>query len=102
MNRKTREELNEMSKKVFGTSSRWQKIVNNGIAEPYERDRKVMVPRANGTLVEKVFVDKKSVVKHYTVDEVRKLMQDILESRNTVKSTDKQIESETTETVAVE
>jgi hypothetical protein len=77
---KENQELNELSKEVFGTSSRWRKIVNNGVAEPFERDREVMVPTSKG-MEKKTFTDKKSIIKHYTVEEVHKLMLDILESR---------------------
>ncbi len=81
MDRKTREELNEMSKKVFGTASKWQKLVNDGVKDTYERDREVMVPAANGSLLKKTFTDRKYVLKRYSVEEVRKLMQDVLDER---------------------
>ncbi len=81
MDRKAREELNEMSKKVFGTTSKWQKLVNKGVAEPYQREREVMVPGANGNLLKKTFTDTKHVKKRYSVEEVRKLMQDELDER---------------------
>jgi hypothetical protein len=80
MDRKTRDELNQLSKQVFGTSSRWQKIVNNGVAEPMSRERDVIVPTSKG-LKTKTYTDKKTVVRHYSVDEVKKLMEDILEER---------------------
>lgn len=78
MNRKEREELNELSKLVFGSSSKWQKLVNRGINEPYERDREVMIPTKNGRFTKKVFTDRKNVLKRYSVEEVRNLMQDML------------------------
>ena len=81
MDYKTRQELNQLSKQVFGTSSKWQKLVNDGFPEAYGRDREVMIPRANGEFVKKIFTEKKSIIKRYTVDEVRKLMEDVLESR---------------------
>lgn len=81
MTRQEREELNQMSKRVFGTTSRWKKIIDHGVAEDFERDREVMLPRANGHVVKKVYTDKKSVIRHYTVAEVRKLMEDILTKR---------------------
>lgn len=77
MDRNTREELNSLSKEVFGSSSRWQKFVNKGVSEPFERDREVMIPKANGQFVKKTFTDKKSIVRRYSVEEVRKLMVDI-------------------------
>lgn len=84
MKRELRDQLNQLSKEVFGTSSRWQKIINNGVLEPYERDREVMIPRANGTLDKKTFTDKKTVVRHYSVEEVLTLMNEILEKRKNV------------------
>lgn len=86
-----RQELNALSKQVFGTTSKWQKLVNNGVAEPFERDREVMVPRADGTLVKKTFTDRKYVLKHYSVEEVEKLMTDVLKARaelNTLRPAD--------------
>jgi len=80
MDRQTREELNSLSKEAFGSSSRWQKLVNNGFAEPHEREREVMVPR-NGSVIKKVFKDRKSILKRYSVDEIRKVMTEILEAR---------------------
>lgn len=81
MERKVREELNELSKKVFGASSRWQKIVDKGVLEPMERTREAMI-MVNGVPEKKTFTDRKSVKKHYTVDEVRNLMLSELVQRN--------------------
>jgi hypothetical protein len=81
MTREVRENLNRLSKEVFGTSSRWAKIVNNGVAEPMEREREVTVPDGKGGVKVKTFKDKKSVVKHYTPDEVCSMMLEILVSR---------------------
>jgi hypothetical protein len=53
--------------------------VNDGVKEPYERERKVMVPTPTG-LKEKTFVDKKSMVRRYSVEEVRQLMLDMIEA----------------------
>jgi hypothetical protein len=83
-----RQELNKLSKEAFGTSSKWQKLITVGVAEPYERDREVMVPTSKG-IVKKTFTDKKSIVKYYSLEEVKKLMVDILESRNTKTETAK-------------
>jgi hypothetical protein len=88
MDRKTREELNKLSLECFGSSSRWQKVMDKGVAEPFERDREVMVPTSKG-VEKKVFTDKKSVVKHYSLEEVKKLMHDILESRKNTAPTEK-------------
>lgn len=81
MDHKTKQELNQMSLEVFGTSSKWQKLVNDGVKDPMERDREVMVPRANGELIKKTFTDRKYVIRRFTVDEVRTLMQGILDGR---------------------
>jgi hypothetical protein len=87
IDRKTREELNALSKEVFRASSRWQKFVDNGVSEllteevtelvpgekegdePTERKVKIPVKRADGA--------HQYFVKRYTVDEVRTLMLDL-------------------------
>ncbi len=81
MTREVRENLNRLSKEVFGSSSKWKKICDQGVAEPFERDREVTVPDGRGGVKVKTFTDKKFVVKHYTADEVAKMMLDILISR---------------------
>lgn len=81
MDSKTKQELNELSKQVFGKSSRWQKWVNKGIPEPFQKDRQVLIPNRNGTFTTKTFTDTKYVLKHYTVEEVRKFMEDVLSDR---------------------
>lgn len=80
MNRKIREEMNELSLKVFGTTSKWKKILENGTIDVLERDREVMVPTRKGITM-KVFKDRKTVTKYYTFDEVRKIMEDVLTDR---------------------
>lgn len=74
MDRKTTEELNELSKKAFGSSSRWRKIVEKGVPEPMSRQREVTLPNKSGGLEVKVFTDHKNVLKRYSVDEIRDLM----------------------------
>lgn len=74
MDRKTTEELNELSKKAFGSSSRWRKFMEKGVMEPMSRQREVTLPTKNGGLEIKVFTDHKSIIKRYTVDEIRDLM----------------------------
>ena len=73
-----RQELNALSKKAFGSSSRWQKLITKGFAEPVERQREVMVPNKKGVPTMKTFTDKKKVVRHYTVEELRKLMEEVI------------------------
>lgn len=88
MNRKTREEMNELSKKVFGTSSRWQKIVNNGVVDSYQEQSTKIVPnRTTGQLEAKNFQVTKPVFRRYTVEQVKELMESILLSRSAVANT---------------
>lgn len=87
VDRQTRDELNALSKEVFGASSRWQKLIDKGYAEvlteevteyvPAEvegqegTERKVNVPikRQDGAVL--------STTKHHTVDSVRTYMLDL-------------------------
>ncbi len=80
MTYKERQELNKLSKQVFGASSKWQKMVTKGFGESFEREREVMVPTRTG-VTKKVFTDRKKVIKHYSVEEIKKFMLDVLESR---------------------
>ena len=84
MTRNEKQELNEMSKKVYGTSSKWKKLVDYGFPEEFSRDREVLVPKANGELTKRTFTDKKFVMHRFTVEEVKKIMQDELDRRATV------------------
>lgn len=72
-------EMNRLSKEVFGTSSKWRKLVE-GVPETLQRDREVMIPTKYGP-IKKVFTDKKIVFKRYTVEEVKQHMVDTLASR---------------------
>lgn len=81
-----REELNKLSLEAFGTSSKWQKLVIRGEPEVYEREREVMVPKLDGSLVKKTFKDRKSVLRRYSVEEIRKVMTDLLAERATLKN----------------
>lgn len=81
MNRNDRETLNKLSKEVFGSSSKWQKLVNDGFTDTMTRDREAMIPSKNGPQM-KTFVDKKLVNRRYTVEEVTQLMLDVLKKRN--------------------
>jgi hypothetical protein len=84
VDRKTREELSALSKEVFGASSRWQKLINNGTPElvteevtelvpgekeedePTERKVNVPVKRKDGA--------HQYQLKRHTVDSVREYM----------------------------
>ena len=78
---KERQELNELSLKTFGTTSKWQKLLDDGVSQLYTREREVMVPKANGEITKKTFTDKEYRTKRYTVEEVRKAMVDALEAK---------------------
>jgi hypothetical protein len=87
IDRKTRDELSALSKEVFGASSRWQKLMNDGVQEllteevtelvPGEKEgdepteRKVWVPvkRSDGAL--------QYSIKRYTLEEVHAYMLDL-------------------------
>jgi hypothetical protein len=81
--RKDREFLNVLSKEVYGTSSRWGKIVRNGVVELVTQEISEIVPGVDGApdteKVQKVPVKRdegalQSTVKHYSVEEVKVLM----------------------------
>jgi hypothetical protein len=91
MEYKTRQELNELSLKAFGASSRWQKFVNRGVPQLYERDREVVLADQMGKLGKKVFTDQKVVIHRFTVEEVKKHMMQILEDRHTREKLQKEI-----------
>ena len=82
MEYKTRKELDELSLRAFGTSSKWKKLVDKGIPQLYERDREVIVPNKDGQLSKKVYTEQKYVTKRYTAEEVKKHMMQILEDRH--------------------
>ena len=83
VNRELKQELNELSKEVFGSSSRWHKLVTQGYAEllteevtefvPGEKEgdegttRKVSVPKLHKGI-------KQSVTRFHTVESVHELM----------------------------
>lgn len=84
LTRTERDELNALSKEVFGSTSRWQKLINSGYPklltekvtelvpateegkEDTTREVDVPVKRANGTY--------QSVLTRYTVDGIREYM----------------------------
>ena len=83
MDRKTREELSQLSTQVFGSSSKWQKFVEDGEMVPVmetvkvldgatketkEEQRQVMHMGKNGAEVPKF------EIKHYTAETIRERM----------------------------
>lgn len=81
---KTRKELNELSKEVFGSSSRWQKIITKGYAEVSFEEVTETVPAAKEgdaettqTAQKPVMVGTnayKQLVKYQTLETVREYM----------------------------
>lgn len=77
-------ELNELSRDVFGASSRWRKMIYPGVAEIVMEDVKELVPRnddSGESDEQDVQVPVKrrdgamiSVIKHHTADSIRDYM----------------------------
>src|SRR5579859_7420625 len=104
VSRQVKEELNALSKEVFGSTSRWQKLINNGHPEliteevtefvpgPTDDDpgmeRKVQVPvkNPNGTY--------RSTLKRYTVESVREYMLERKKQLDEIKARIKQHQEE--------
>lgn len=82
--RKDREELNALSKDVFGTSSRWQKLVDKGYLELLQEEKEEEVPaekEGEAPTTRKVTVpilneagQKQHVVKRHTFQSVKEFM----------------------------
>lgn len=81
--RKERDELNALSKELFGSSNKWRKLVEKGYTEAVTRVVKEEIPGENGaepTVKEsRVLVltesgGKQSVTKYHTVESVKALM----------------------------
>lgn len=82
--RQTRQELNALSKEVFGASSRWQKLVNKGYSKLLTEEVEETIPAdENGEnggiqMIAKPVLRKdgatQSTLEHHTVDSVKELM----------------------------
>lgn len=81
--RQERDELNALSKELFGSANKWRNLVEKGYTEPVTRMIKEEVPGENGaesTFKEsRVFLltesgGKQSVIKYHTVESVKALM----------------------------
>ena len=90
MEYKTRQELNELSLKAFGVSSRWKKIMDRGLQQTYERDREVVLAMQNGKLEKKVFTDQKVVIHRLSAEEVKNYMVQIIETKNALQKVKEQ------------
>lgn len=84
VDRKTRLELDALSKDVFGASSRWQKLINKGYTElvtkevtetvPAEKEGDAPTTKQVQVPVLTEFGAKQSVVKYHTVESVREFL----------------------------
>lgn len=96
VDRKTRLELNALSKDVFGVSSKWQKLVEKGYLEEVTEEVTETVPAekegdAPTTKTVRVPVltasgGKQSVLKRYTVDSVREFLLERQKSLNILRA----------------
>ncbi len=86
MNRKSREELNALSKEVFGLSSRWQKLVNKGFQQPEILEK--MIPNSETGKVEKVqFTTHNKITLRHTEESVGQLMTNLKKQRESAMET---------------
>jgi hypothetical protein len=69
MKKDERLKLNELSKKVYGKSSRWQKMMNRGSVETLTR------------ILEDGTEQKYKGIKRYTVEEVQAIMEKELQAK---------------------
>jgi CRISPR/Cas system CMR subunit Cmr4 (Cas7 group RAMP superfamily) len=92
MDRKVKEELNALSAEVFGSSSRWAKLVDKGYTEIVTEEKEETTPidsEGKGGEVVKVRVPVKTasgavqyVTKRHTIESVRELMLDMKAKRD--------------------
>ena len=83
MSSKEREELNTLSLRAFGASSRWKKLVEKGFNHHYQDTVEKLVPnRANGILEKQQFSVPKAVHVRHTYESVKTLMEKILSNRD--------------------
>jgi hypothetical protein len=89
--REIKEELDKLSKEVFGSSSKWKKMVEDGVIEPVLEDTKRLIPDPETDGDYKTETIKTQVshfganggelskfeVKRYTVDSIKAHMLDI-------------------------
>ncbi len=83
--RAVREEMNALSKEVFGVPSKWQKLLRKGTMQLQTKEIEEEVPGKEGEAPTKKKVtvaklnehgQKYSVQKYYTIDEIKKIMLD--------------------------
>lgn len=94
--RETVNELNALSKEVFGSTSKWRKMMEKGVAELVEEDTKKLVIKDGKEVTEtvktpKLYVGKSGgelhqhILKRYTVEEVREFMLMVKDRREQMK-----------------
>jgi len=98
ISRKERKELDALSKEVFGTSSRWHKLVTSGHGELLTEEKTETVPPAKegeesttktvNVPVKTSFGANKLITKHYTVESVKAMM---LEQKTRIEQIKEQI-----------
>jgi hypothetical protein len=96
LTRNEREELNALSKEVFGATSRWQKLSNKGYSELLSEEVTELVPgekeEDEGTTKQTRVPIKRadggfqSVTKHHTVESVKEYMLQRKEQLNLIRA----------------
>lgn len=85
-------ELNALSKAVFGTTSKWKKMIDSGVTEPVLEDTKRLIIKDGKEEFETVKTQKTHEgpngaeiplfrLKHYTVESVKQFMLSVLTIR---------------------
>lgn len=82
MDHKTKQELNALSKEVFGTASKWKKLIDNGFVHVEQGQREVVVPDLETrSFKKKTYATSTPVLVRYTVETVRAMMENVLKDR---------------------
>lgn len=98
-------EMNALSKEVFGSTSKWKKMVEKGVAELIEEDTKKLTMKDGKEVVETVKTPlmhvgssggelHKSVLKRYTLEEAKEFMLLVKDRRAQVQAAIKRIEEQ--------
>lgn len=101
IDRKTKEELNALSKSVFGTTSKWRKMMELGVSEIVQEDTKKLVVKDGKEEYETIktpVMHKDQLVvnrlKRYTIDEVREFMLMVKDRQEQFREAMKRVEEE--------
>lgn len=101
IDRKTKEELNQLSKEVFGSTSKWKKMCELGVAEPIMEDT-IKLTMVDGKEVKEnvktpvLYKDSipTSTLRRYTIPEVREFMLTAKDRQEQVRAAIKRIEEQ--------